>query len=498
MVSQALDVSFEGVGGQKKRDTLTRLLLDSIRIRVNISTTSKAFHSIMEPLLYEIIVITRFETIPRILSLLRRVPPGRQMSRGHTCRRLDIHIPINLTKRSEYFDEAWDVGRHTLWGLLAACPNLEVLTARIIYIRSAGGFPNDSPHLGHNALCKTISTYCARTLRRLELSGFDMSMDRIEMMLRYMLELEACSISNCRPFNNIHNQYPLVYPAAFSYPKEYDQNEEEEVFGIIHNSDVKFRKRSRLRKSTLFSDRMLKRFYSDKDDAQWPPFHGGPPPYPLPKLHYFHLDQLNERIFEFDLPSLRFLSTGLITDRSKLLNTNLVPDVNESDDPISESGLVNERPSKYDIDPYYRHYHKGPHYTNPIPHSTPFGPFPSTITHLILKRDTGMNLARILYFFPNLTNLTWSITSVRHDPTPFWKPHEALQHLTMQDYDWSTRAIFSPKTLRMIHQVLDAVKDGWLLSLSNFVLAFLPRTTREDLPFEKCKELGIELEVVDI
>ncbi|KAG6848605.1 hypothetical protein H0H93_015561 [Arthromyces matolae] len=510
-VPQALDTSFEGIQREEKRVRLIGLMFDCMRMRANLSSVSKAFHSIMENLLYEIIVITHFETIPKILSLLQHIPPGRQKPRGHTCRRLDIHISIRLNQKSDYLDEAWDVGRNTLWGLLdhGACRNLEVLTARTVYTHHDAGNFIFLPHLGHNALCKTISTHCARTLRRLELSGFDITMDRIEMMLRRMSNLEACSISDCRPFNNIHNQYERRYRGAFCGPREYDENEEEEIFGIPSDyvwkslSFGKFRKNTRLFKSTLFSDQRVKDFYDAREHAEWPPFRDSPP-YELPKLHSFHLDNLTERVFEFKLPALKSLNADEVEHEHVLFNTNLVPDVQDPPTGTAESmsvGRQNERPSKYDLHPNYRHLANGPYHTNPIPHSTPFGIFPSTITHLTIA-TCHANLARTLYFFPNLTNLTWYIenkTGVFDDKTPYWKPNDKLKHITLRDYDWGT--IFSEETKEVIGELLKDVKDGWLLNLSELVLGVRRRSPtfdNKELPFKKCKRLGIELAVMSI
>ncbi|KAG6836183.1 hypothetical protein H0H93_010553 [Arthromyces matolae] len=464
----------------------------------------------MENLLYEIIVITHFETIPRVLNLLREVLPGRQQGRGHACRRLDIHISIRLDQKSEYLDEAWDVGRNTLWGLIAACPNLQVLTARTTYTH-----PNRRnffllPHIGHNALCKEISTHCARTLRRLELSGFDIPMDRIEMMLRYLSQLEAFSISDCRPFNNIRNKYRRKYfNIDFDEPREYDENEEEQIFGI--NSEYtrksksygKFRKKSRLVKSTqVFSDRMIKDLYGARDHAQWPPFEGSPP-YQVPKLHTLHVDKLTDRIFELDLPCLRFFSIDEVLHPHIMFNTTLVPDVQNSSASTSTlSSLENsERPSKYDLHPKYRHLANGPYYTNPIPHSTPFGIFPSTITHLTIAYP--MNFARILYFFPNITDLTLYIERAfdSTDETPHWKPHRNLQHIIIRNKDWG---VLSPvDTKQIIQQVVRAVSNGWLLSLIDLVLALRPQSLwcssgMVALQFEECKRLGIQSALVDV
>ncbi|KAG6818484.1 hypothetical protein H0H93_004625, partial [Arthromyces matolae] len=501
-VPQAFDTSFEGIQEEEKRDRLIELMFDCTSTRASLSSVSKGFHSIMENLLYEIIVITHLETIPKILPVLQRVPPGRQQPRGHTCRRLDIHIRIRLNQPSDYLDEGWDVGRNTLWGLLSACPNLQVLAARNKYVMHEYNLDNSpSPHLGHNALGKTISTYCARTLRRLELSGFDITMDRVELMLRYMQNLEACSISDCRPFNNIDDEYERSYSCQFfcDVPREYDENELEQIFGLIYDytqreeAFAKFRKGTRLIKSKTFSDQMVKGFYNARDRAKWPPFQGSSP-YQLPKLHSFHLDQLTDRIFEFDFPALKSLSTVKAMHTYILFNTNAVPDVQDAASTEMISDVESERPSKYDIHPIYCHYRDDEsYYTNPVPHSTPFGIFPSTITHLAMAFN--VNLARTLYFFPNITDLTWYLESVHtfEDGTPYWKPHTQLQHITIRDHDWTTYV--SGATRRLIPAVIDAVKDGWLVNLSRLVLA-LHEPKVPALLFEECHRLEVDLTVV--
>ncbi|KAG6871650.1 hypothetical protein C0992_010572 [Termitomyces sp. T32_za158] len=47
----------------------------------------------------------------------------------------------------------------------------------------------------------TITTFLAKTLRRIELYGFEIRIDRLEMMLRYLTNLEACRIIHARRFN---------------------------------------------------------------------------------------------------------------------------------------------------------------------------------------------------------------------------------------------------------------------------------------------------------
>ncbi|KAG6849409.1 hypothetical protein H0H93_008715 [Arthromyces matolae] len=508
-IPEAFDTSFEGIQTERKRKLLVELMFSCTSMRAKLSIVSKSFHSIMENLLYEIIVITRFQTIPIVLDSLRHVPPGRNLPRGNTCRRLDISIPILLNHPSYYLNEAWDVGRNTLWGLLAACPNLEILIARNVYSGRdyyTGSNDTSTPHLGHNALCKTISTYCASTLHRLELSGFDLPMDRVEMMLRYMSKLEICSISDCRPFNDIQHRYGRDYSdLLYCKRRGYDENEEEEIYGIVASGKraskskkpgaLSKKKARLLKKSQLFGNKITE-LYAARDHAQWPSFHGGLPPYSLPKLHSFHLNKLTERIFEFKLPSLRSLSTEEVVHEQMLFNTTLVPHVTEGPAPLETTfESMIERPSKYDIHPKYDQSPGGPYYTNPIPHSTPFGIFPNTITHLTIGFDIA--LAKILYFFPNITNLTWHYRGVSGLEVPFFKAHDQLQHITIRDDMW-TRS-----RQRVITGVVNAVRGGWLLSVSDIVVVVRPlyhwrcRDPVQQNPFELCKRVGIELTVVE-
>ncbi|KAG6860053.1 hypothetical protein C0995_016442 [Termitomyces sp. Mi166 len=155
----------------------------------------------MEVDLYEIVMIFRFDYVPVLLERLKSTPPGFRIPRGHRCRRLDFYLGVRESQ--PYEDDAWYEGGHTLWGLVCACPNLEILMARVVPTWDGSVYS----HLTHKSLWKIIATYCSKNLRRLELHGLQIRMDRVEMMLRYFSKLEACCIIHATCFDPDNNVY---------------------------------------------------------------------------------------------------------------------------------------------------------------------------------------------------------------------------------------------------------------------------------------------------
>ncbi|KAG6884777.1 hypothetical protein C0993_008338 [Termitomyces sp. T159_Od127] len=290
----------------------------------------------MEFYLYEIVMIFRFKYVAILLQNLRTTPLGFRSPRGHRCRRLDFYLGIgNII----YADEAWYEGGHTLWGLISACPNLEILMARVV--RSVEGL--DYPHLTHKALWKTVAAYLSKTLRRIELYGFWIRTDRLEMMLRYLTNLEACRIIGARKFD----------PHLDTYD---DEEPKERLLGSL-GTRVYFEDNwDYSEMSGWFDASTVEEFKAAKEKSQWPPF-DSPPPYTLPFLHTLRVDRLDlQRLHQFSFPSLRHLDmTCLFENRLELCAT-------------------------------YNH-------------------FPNSVTHLIYGGE-HIPLAHLLRFFPQLTQLT--------------------------------------------------------------------------------------------
>ncbi|KAH0591384.1 hypothetical protein H2248_001461 [Termitomyces sp. 'cryptogamus'] len=456
-VPEAWYTSFEAVN-EENRDTVIQLIHNASHTKVAISAVSKYFHTIIEPFLYETVVISRFQVIPSILKLLRSVPNGYTKPRGHMCHRLDVYL--GTRRNPVYLGEAWSQGGHTLWGLIPACPRLEILVARVKY-SGPDQRRREVPHPTYSALWKTISTYCAHTLRRLEIYNLSIRMSQVEMMLRYMTNLEALTTGKW----------------------VYQWNEADPTRQMLSWSR-RAPKRVRFYEvlGRWFDDDIRREFLSTKRHASWPPYTGGPAPYLLPKLHTLFLNEFSERFFEFQLPMLRSLSTIVVWNEGIIWNTNAVLKPCNPDAPARHHINAHERENNF--------------YKNPVPHSTPFGVFPSTITHLNIFSD--IHIAKILYFFPNITDLTWQDNGMRKEILPFWKPHNALQCITLVLYGgWtsSTLMFLSP-----LQEVLNAVKDGWLLCLSEIVLGWRYGSVDSiPSPFkEECEELGIKISVTRV
>ncbi|KNZ81933.1 hypothetical protein J132_10212 [Termitomyces sp. J132] len=291
-VPEALDTSpsifFED------RDAVIELVCASMKTKASLSLVSKAFHDVMENYLYEIVMIFRFDYVPILLQRLRTTIPGFRNPRGHKCRRLDFYLGIG---KIPYADNAWYEGGHTLWGLISACPRLEILMARVV--RSVYG--PDHPHLTHKALWMTIAACCAKTIRRLELYGFQIRMDRVEMMLRYLTKLEACRIIGVGPFDQSVDIY--------------DDEEPKERFIACGDRSVTLRDCWDYSKmSGWFDAPTVGEFKAAKENSHWPPF-ATSAPYILPCLHTLRLDTIYfSRLHQFSFPRLRHLDMTFYLD----------------------------------------------------------------------------------------------------------------------------------------------------------------------------------------
>ena len=102
----------------------------SMATKKSLSLVSKPFRELAEEFLYEIVFIRRFKYIPHLSKLLRNKTTGRRRTNkphGQQCRRLQI----NLGTSHIYADTAWYEGGHTLWGLIAACHNINILLCHV-------------------------------------------------------------------------------------------------------------------------------------------------------------------------------------------------------------------------------------------------------------------------------------------------------------------------------------------------------------------------------
>jgi hypothetical protein len=100
------------------------------------------------------------------------------------------------------------------------------------------------------------------------------------MMLRYCTMLEVCHLVHVRP-----------------YSEEYDIYDSEEP-NVTH--------RTKGRPSKWFDELAQREFEMAKTNTSWPTC-SLEPPYSLPSLHTFHIDNFNPRISQLNMPALRHL-----------------------------------------------------------------------------------------------------------------------------------------------------------------------------------------------
>ncbi|KAH0583617.1 hypothetical protein J132_06110 [Termitomyces sp. J132] len=407
------------------RDAVIQLVRDSMTTKVSLSLVSKSFDDVMETYLYEIVMLFRFEYVPVLLRRLRTTRSGFRSPRGHKCRRLDFYLGIG---NIPYSDEAWYEGGHTLWGLISACPNLEILMARVA--RSVPGL--DYPRLTHKALWMTIAACCAKTIRRLELYGFGIRMDRVEMMLRYLTKLEACRIIGAREFDPNQDIYD-------------DEEPKERLIMNGHRSVTLMDRWDYSKMSGWFDTSIVREFKAARENSHWPPFLTSAP-YILPCLHTLRLDITDlKRLPQFIFPRLRHLDMTCFF---------------EDDD---SGGL----------DFYANSDH-----------------FPASITHLIYA---GENISFVQFFrlFPHLRQLTVAVeySSIPSSEYEYIAPHPNLEVVEMASWDSTSH----PQLL--IQDILTAVRARKLPNLRLIKLT-PPWKYKEELPFEECEASGVRLEVV--
>ncbi|KAG5729972.1 hypothetical protein E4T56_gene17208, partial [Termitomyces sp. T112] len=155
-------------------------------------------------------------------------------------------------------------------------------------------------------------------------------------------------------------------------------------------------------------------------NAEWPPFQGGPP-YILPKLHLLYLGTFDEWLFQFSLPALKSFSTVRVENPGSLFKIDAKHTYVTYGDFKPISGRHSESSASDDDSPDTHHIvvncRKGTfrvktkYYPKPPPTSSLFGRFLNTIKALFIPYD-GLELNKVLYFFPNLKYLTWYINKV--------------------------------------------------------------------------------------
>ncbi|KAG6811767.1 hypothetical protein H0H92_005897 [Tricholoma furcatifolium] len=464
-VPEALDTSYEFIA-QENRNEVLRLVDDSMRTKLVLSVVSKHFHALTDDLLYELIIVRSFSQVPHLSRLLRSSPPHALLPRGHSCRRLDFYFGCPGTPRVPHdWDDAWDVGVHVLWGILPPCTQLEILILRAGAPKRRNcrrGFCPALPECTTRAgLWKTLTATCGRALRRLEVLGVAVHADRLELMLRYMPNVEVCTIGNNVEF--VDGRASKLQRARRKKGSPMDVYDEDPPYDDPEDyPHYLYRCRDPPPEvATWFGEETLAGLRDTRKSVVWPPYTGDAPPYLIPKLHTMFLAQLKERIFEFRLPALRTLGIAELHSYWRVfLHTSLTREIKANEDSTLHCQPHCE--GWYTIDTVSEE--SAPYFRNPVPHSTPFGLFPTSITQLYVPRV--LPLSRILYFFPNLRHRAWVAYGIFCPPErpdnvlPFYERHKALHEVSFFEYRHAY-----PRCREPLRELIDAVQDGWVVRL---------------------------------
>ncbi|KAG6828064.1 hypothetical protein H0H92_009366 [Tricholoma furcatifolium] len=496
LVPEACDTSFESIHAEDTEIVL-QAIHESMLIKTRLSLVSKAFNSLMETLMYEIIVITDFRFIPVLLYQLQSTPIDYSAPRGSFCRRLDIYLGITLD--AEYSDEAWYEGGHTLWGLLPACPHLEVLIAQV-HQKDRGHLklglvPPVPPQLTHNALWKTIATYCSPTLRRLEIFGFHIRMDRVEMMLRSMTSLEVCRIFHCRPFKLY--DFTGSHRTGKWHPDTYDDEEPSSRKSLVTIPSAKWSRtmswvtvvqsRSLMKTSGLFEAKTVKNFQEALENTRWPHTTSDSCSslIVLPSLHTLYFELLTEQFFNFSLPVLRSLGIFRVEVPAVFVSRKSATFVlGHPTWPKARSGISGGNVV-----------YKTQTFPPPPPHSTLFGCFPDTITHVHLQ-DSNFHPEQIRSFFPCLTHLSWSVTKILAEDVVFPSTLQTITLFLQADAS-STFSVVCGSNVHHIMKaiLLKAVKTSKLVALRKIHIRWIiwDGFKPSILAFEEFDPLGVQV-----
>ncbi|KAG6890637.1 hypothetical protein C0995_006613 [Termitomyces sp. Mi166 len=300
----------------ESRNAVIKQYCDSMKTKVSLSVVSKTFHNVMEIYFYEVVMIFRFQYIPILLQRLQSIPPWHAIPRGHRCRRLDLYLGV-------------------------------------------GNVP-------YNACC-------AKTIRRLELYGFQIRMDRVEMMLRYLTKLKACSIVHVKEFDPLGNIYDD------EEPKKRVISEGRCYASVMLTDDWDYSK-----PSDYFDASTVSEFKAAKADSCWPPFNASAP-YTLPNLHTLRLENFDsKRMIQFSFPHLCHLDMYCFS---------------------RTEGLSSSR-----------------------------GSFPDSLTHLTYAGKDA-SIAQIIAFFPKLRYLNLSIEFCKFPDAYFTNPHLCLEVVELATWE---------------------------------------------------------------
>lgn len=173
-------------------------IYDSYALKSALSLVSKEFHSVTDQFLYEIVVIRSYFHLWPVLQQLQRKEDD--TTRGWYVRRLDIDLGSE-----NHSHDGWSWGKNTLWGLLPACPNLEVLICSLVipyhFVPDRSSIPiiESSYFDAPTTLLQSIATTPGPRLRRLELLGqMAVCADEAETLVQRLPKLEVCRFAGLR------------------------------------------------------------------------------------------------------------------------------------------------------------------------------------------------------------------------------------------------------------------------------------------------------------
>jgi hypothetical protein len=197
-VPAAFDTSFDASIGEDV-SAVTNAIQESMKTKLALSLVSRSFHDIVIEFLYEIVTLHELRWVKTLVSLLHTNRADKQC-RGWWCRRLQITVG---EEHEEYSGDTWLEGRHTLWGLIPACPRLIVL---LCAVRFNAEFMRQTPTGCRipRTMFQLIASKYSQTLRRMEIYGNTTT--RLDMMA---LVLKTCTAMEVFRIEELEGQWPV-------------------------------------------------------------------------------------------------------------------------------------------------------------------------------------------------------------------------------------------------------------------------------------------------
>jgi len=184
---------------------------------------SRLFCQLVKEFLYEIISICQFIHVPPLSKLLQNhttyiLGTGKPCGQQCWC----LEICLGTGGLDVYENTMWYEGGHTLWGLIAACPNISILLCHIwAKDRSQLALVHwfaTAPHLTHLSLWELITSACGPQLWHIELFRFSIWMDHVGMMLWYCTMLKVCHLVHVLPYLDEGQIDDSEEPASIEIP----------------------------------------------------------------------------------------------------------------------------------------------------------------------------------------------------------------------------------------------------------------------------------------